>query len=71
MSAKQDGDFNPAPAKELAGRRLRDDAEALLLTLQANLDALDKATPPTQRIANELQILIDEIRQAVADIAPN
>jgi len=56
---------NPAPIE--APQRLRDAASELLVGLTSKLDVLDCGSEETRRITHELQMLIEEVRQALGE----
>jgi len=66
MSGGKRSDCNPAPAQ---AQWPLDGAIELLVGLQSKLDALDTGTEETRRIADELRVMIEEVRQALGDAA--
>ena len=58
---------NPAPPNASQPQPLRDAASELLVSIQSRLDALDDGTQQTRRIADEMQMVIEDIRQALGD----
>jgi hypothetical protein len=58
---------DPAAINGSEPQGIRDAASELLVSLQSRLDALNIESEQTRCIARDLQIVIDEVRQALDD----
>jgi hypothetical protein len=63
MSGDQRSRYDPAASS----RYQLDAALELVSNLQSKLEVLDNGSDETRRVSRELQLMIDEIRQALAD----
>jgi hypothetical protein len=59
--------FNSAPTHAPRPQRFRDAVSELLVSLRSSLDALEDGSEQTRHIAHEMQMVIEEISQALRD----
>lgn len=59
--------FNAAPSEPLQAQMLVLSASEILTALESKLDALGDGSAEAQHIAHELQLIIDEVKQALRD----
>ena len=67
MSDGRRSQSNSAPTPALRPQQSRDAASELLVSLRSRIDALDDGSEQTRHIAHEMQMVIEEISQALRD----